>query len=85
MLNFNYFSPDANDISFASADLTLEFPAGGDTSFSFTFTAEDDNDFEGFHSFVIFLPGDSNPIQPAGIPYTIITITDHDGTHICTC
>ena len=61
--------------------MTINFVASGATTFSVTIDANNDNDFEGLHSFVISLPTDSGYIVPldSDTASTTITISDFDG------
>ena len=79
--NDNWFSTDANDVIFTPADMTINFVASGATTFSVTIDANNDNDFEGLHSFVISLPTDSGYIVPldSDTASTTVTISDFDG------
>ncbi len=70
-----------SDVSLDPSNLMISFDVGGDGTFSVTVSAIDDDDFEGDHSFVLFLPTDSDFINPGDddIATTTITITDSDG------
>ena len=61
--------------------MIINFVAFENTTFSLTIDTNDDADFEGFHSFVISLPTDSNYIVPLGrdTANTTVTISDFDG------
>ena len=61
--------------------MTINFVAFENTTFSFTIDANNDDDFEGFHSFVISLPTDSDFIVPlnSDTANTTVTISDFDG------
>ncbi len=74
-------STDASDVTFNPANLIINFVAIEITTFSLTIDAIDDNDFEGFHSFVISLPTDSDYINPqfSDTASTTVTISDFDG------
>ncbi len=55
--------------------------ASGAKTFSLDVDANNDDDFEGFHSFVISLPTDSDYINPlvSDTASTTVTISDFDG------
>ncbi len=74
-------STDASDVTFNPANLIINFVAFENLMFSLTIDANDDNDFEGFHSFVISLPTDSDYINPlvSDTASTTVTISDFDG------
>ncbi len=61
--------------------MTINFVASGATTFSVTIDANNDNDFEGLHLFVISLPTDSDYIVPldSDTASTTITISDFEG------
>ncbi len=61
--------------------MIINFVAFENPMFSLTIDANNDNDFEGFHSFVISLPTDSGYIVPldSDTASTTITISDFDG------
>ncbi|XP_064390869.1 uncharacterized protein LOC135338715 isoform X3 [Halichondria panicea] len=71
---------NASEIMIFPDDLTINFLAGEDTNFTISLTVEDNNRFEGFHSFVISLPTDSDYIVPREDDNgnTTITISDFD-------
>lgn len=64
---------------FDETDLNLMFAAGGDTDFSFTFTTQDDSEFEGFHTFVIMINNSTIVPQSGDNAETVITISDFNG------
>ncbi len=70
-----------SDVTFNTSDLIINFNAFENTTFSLTIDANNDDDFEGFHSFVISLPTDSDYINPlaSDTASTTITISDFDG------
>ncbi len=72
---------DVNDVTFNPADMIINFVAFENTTFSLTIDANDDNDFEGFYSFVISLPTDSDYINPlaSDTASTTVTISDFEG------
>ncbi len=61
--------------------MIINFVAFENPMFSLTIDANNDNDFEGLHSFVISLPTDSGFIVPldSDTASTTITISDFDG------
>ncbi len=74
-------SADTSDVTFHPSDLIINFVAFENTTFSLTINADNDDDFEGFHSFMISLPTDSDYINPlaSDTASTIVTISDFDG------
>ncbi len=72
---------DVNDVTFNPADMIINFVAFENTTFSLTIDADNDDDFEGLHSFVISLPTDSDYINPlaSDTASTTVTISDFDG------
>ncbi len=61
--------------------MIINFVAFENTTFSLTIDANNNDDFEGFHSFVISLPTDSDYIVPlnSDTANTTVTISDFDG------
>ena len=55
----------------------IQFVVGGPSTFEFNISLDDDNDFEGDHSFLIILPG--TPIANGLISQAEVVITDRDG------
>ncbi len=74
-------STDASDVTFNPANLIINFVAFENTTFSLTIDANNDDDFEGFHLFVISLLTDSDYIAPlaSNTASTTVTISDFDG------
>ncbi len=72
---------DVNDVTFNPADMIINYVAFENTTYSLTIDANDDNDFEWLHSFVISLPTDSDYINPlaSDTASTTVTISDFDG------
>ncbi len=61
--------------------MIINFVAFENTTFSLTIDADNDDHFEGLHSFVISLPTDSDYIVPLDndTANTTVTISDFDG------
>ena len=71
---------DNNDYSFPS--FPVSFSAGGPSTFQFDIMLNDDNDFEGDHSFSISFTGGTF-VNMGTIPEAIVVITDFDGKPLC--
>ena len=71
------FSTLAND-DLTILDPPIHFSVGGSSTFQFNISINDDNDFEGAHSFAISFS--SEPFLNTGTtPQATIIITDFDG------
>ncbi|XP_064407236.1 sushi, von Willebrand factor type A, EGF and pentraxin domain-containing protein 1-like isoform X2 [Halichondria panicea] len=71
---------DTNDVTFNPADMIINFVAFESTTFSLTVDADNNDDFEGFHSFMVSLPTDSFYINllDSDTVSTTVTISDFD-------
>ncbi len=76
-----FMCTDSSEITVIPDDLTVDFIAGENTDFTITIMINDNEIFEGFHSFVLSLPTSSDYIIPRedDIGATTIVITDVNG------
>ncbi len=72
---------DSSELMVVPSDLTVNFLAEEGTNFTIILTVDNNNLFEGFHSFVLALPTDSDYIIPREDDFgtTTIIITDING------